>query len=390
MSIFAWLRERLFCQRKQNPPPARPESAPCSHAKTREPRTADARTGVPGQEPGMAVPLHPLYPLQSFPEILPNIPQTLGNLLRDQGDFEQAIQLRELILEYAGTDKSLKALAYFEMGRDYRQAGFLDRAFGAFQEAKRLGHPESAVAEDMARLFADSGDFAAAAELAAKLGNVAAHGYYLVKQAEELVAAGEDDAAMQLLRKALFFYPASPEARLALASMHLLNSDVKKSFKELESALAPGTGSGRLILLEGLYAFTQGAAAPDISQDVLRDLALGLSDILVGLNPGVTECYYGGLFLQAVRKEREAEQWFTKALVLEPEFWAARLALLSLYAEREDLPPILADQIAFFTKQGAQSKRFLCPPCGLRRDTVFSQCPLCRAWHSAQFRMRLT
>ena len=61
-------------------------------------------------------------------------------------------------------------------------------------------------------------------------------------------------------------------------------------------------------------------------------------------------CYYNGLFMQRLKKADEAEQWFTKALVIEQDFWAARLALLALIAERdrEFLPPLLAQHKAFF------------------------------------------
>ena len=258
----------------------------------------------------------------------------------------------------------------------------------------------------MLQLFADSGDFPAAAAYAAKLGNIPAQAFFLVRTAEEEASGGRDNAAAQLLDKAVSLFPGSPEARLARASMFLFGGKGEKALEEVVagfSGFAAGTGagsgvgsgtgaaaSGRLLLLEGLYARVTGSSAPNIAPAALRVLVAGLHAFIGAGKPDVTACYYCGLFLQAVQEDAPAEQWFTKALVLDPDFWAARLALLVLAAAREDLPPLLAEQIVFFKAVGTRSKRFVCPPCGLRRDTVFSQCPRCRSWHSAAFRLRLT
>lgn len=319
-----------------------------------------------------------------------DIPLVLGNLFRAQGDIDRAVSLRKNILALAGADQALRARAWFEMGRDYRKAGLLDRAFNAYREARKLGYAPESLGEDLMQLHADSGDFVTAASEAALLGNGAAEAFYIVRQAEESAAQGKDDQASRLLRHAVAVYDGSAEAWLALATMSLLGGNVEKALERMRSGLDSVSPSGRLILLEGLYSFIRGPSAPNIARDALSTLAKGLEPILDEHNPDITLCYYAGLFLHAAGMPERAEQWYTKALVLDPDFWAARLAILALAAGREDLPPLLERQIAFFTEQGARSKRFLCPPCGLRRETIFSQCPRCRAWHSAAFRLRLT
>lgn len=313
----------------------------------------------------------------------------LGTLFREQGDFAQAVRLREVMLSRPGTSARLRARTLFELGRDYKQAGLLDRALLAYKDARKSGYPEQAIKEDLCQLYADSGDFSSAAEHAEELGNLPAQAHYFVRQAEEAAATGKDDMAAHLLRKALSRYPGSPEARLVFVRMFLLDGAVEKALAETKAGLGHMTEPGCLIFLEGLYSFVNGPSALDSDPDGPRALYSGLCDVLAARKPDIALCYYAGLFLQAINKNVQAEQWFTKALVLDPAFWAARLALLSLAAEREDLPPLLAEQIQFFRAVGARSKRFVCSPCGLRRDTIFSQCPRCRAWHSAAFRLRL-
>lgn len=317
-------------------------------------------------------------------------PLALGNLFRAQGDIDHAVRLRERVLAAPDADDALKGRALFELGRDYRKAGFLDRALTAYKEAAKHGFSSRMVAEELMRLHADSGDFEAASTEAARLGNHRAEACYLVFQAREEAAAGNDSEAASYLRHALAAYKGSPEAWLALVTISLLADDGKKALEDMRKGLARTSASGRLILLEGLYAFVRGPSGPGINKNSLRAFAAGLAQGLNALSPDITLCYYAGLMLQLADDDAGAEQWFTKALVLDPDFWAARLAILALAAGREALPPLLADQIAFFTEQGARSKRFLCPSCGMRRDTIFSQCPRCSAWHSAAFRPRLT
>ena len=318
-----------------------------------------------------------------------DIPNILGNLFRAQGDIDRAVKLREALLVHPDANEAHKARTFFELACDYRKAGLLDRAQMAYKEARRFGFDDRAIRNELAYLFADSGDFVAAALELAAVANPQAEAYFLVMQAREQAGTGNDQPAIKLLRQALVVSPESPEALLALTCMNLMNGDWRSAHKQFAPGLAHAGASPRLILLEGLHAYITGPAAPAIPTESLdafvqavgADLTFGRTDLLL--------CYYGGLFMQRMKKTEEAEQWFTKTLLLDPEFWAARLALLALVAERETLAPLLANQIAFFSQKASESKRFFCRPCGMRRDSVFSFCPRCRAWHSIAFRLYL-
>ena len=394
MAFFTWLHKFLTPQRPDASPPSGREQPVSSAVDTRTEdivAVCDLARRIALGPNGQTDDAFDRGDASALPvsDEKPDITVTVGAIFRDRGDFEQAVRLREELLSRPGTPAKLRARTLFELGRDYKQAGLLDRSLLAYADAKKAGHPERAVNEDLCRLYADSGDFASAAELARALGNVAAQACYMVRQAGEAATSGRDGAAEPLIRKALSLFPGSPEARLALCRMFLLGGSAAKALTEAKAGLGGMTKAGRLIFLEGLYSFTEGASAPDLKAESLRVLFFGLCDALAALKPDVTACYYAGLFLQAIHDNAQAEQWFTKALVLDPDFWAARLALLSLSTAWENLPPLLAGQVAFFTEAASRSKRFVCPPCGLRRDTIFSQCPRCLTWHSAAFRLRL-
>lgn len=312
----------------------------------------------------------------------------LGNLFRSQGDIDRAVRLRETLLATPGLNAERRASIFFELGRDYRKAGFYDRASAAFREARTLGYAPDYVSQELALLAASSGDYERAAAESAHYGNFRAEACYNVQLAEEYSSIGNDGAAMRLIKKALNVFPGSPEAWLRLVTINLVNSESERSFKRLKAGLERADKTGKLILLEGLHAFIKGPVAPHIDKAALGKLAVELSAYIDKRDPDVVLSYYAGLFLQAADKEKLAEQWFTKCLVLDPDFWAARLSILSLSVRREKLPLLLSQQIDFFSSQAAHAKRFRCDNCGLRRDTIFSVCPRCRAWHSAAFRSR--
>lgn len=370
MSFFAWLR-KIFAPDKRA---ATPPDAERLEALVSTPLPADhdlLLDGLLDEEDAAYLPL------------------ALGNLFRAQGDIDRAVRLRERVLANPDADPALRGRALFELGRDYRKAGLLDRALRSFKEAARLDFPARTVGEELMRLHADSGDFTSAATEASKLGNARAQAYYLVSQAREQAATDNGAGAAHSLRQALSACRGSPEAWLSLATISLLANDNAKALADTREGLAETSASGRLILLEGLYAFVRGPAAPYIDKAQFHDFAAGLAETLASFSPDITACYYAGLFLHHAGDAAAAEQWYTKSLVLDPGFWAARLAILTLAAGREALPALLADQIDFFTELGACSKRFICPSCGMRRETIFSQCPRCFAWHSAAFRLRL-
>ncbi|MDL2316690.1 hypothetical protein LJC59_06380 [Desulfovibrio sp. OttesenSCG-928-A18] len=382
MSFSAWLRKLFF-------PAARGSEKPGSSYST-DPAAQTVRkdsfaslcelTRLSSDSPGAA---------DAACDDTTDILLAIGNRFREQGDIAKAVRLRENLLSLSDSPQNSGKIL-FELGRDYRKAGFLDRALSSFKDAKKHGFHERKISQELALIYADSGDFAAAAAQFAVLEMPWAEACFLVRQAEESADTGLDDKAYRLLKRALECFDSSPEAWLALAVMSLAGGNASKSVEHAASGLTGGSASTRLILLEGLHAFLKGPARPGISAPILAAFAKGIDKCVAKLELDAVMSYYTGLFMQAAGSSDGAEQCFTKSLIVDPDFWAARLGILTIAAEREKLPSLLSQQIAFFTQQGAQSKRFYCRPCGMRRDSVFSFCPRCQAWHSVAFRMRLT
>lgn len=99
--------------------------------------------------------------------------------------------------------------------------------------------------------------------------------------------------------------------------------------------------------------------------------------------------YYGALLLLACDDRDLARSWLEKTLLVRDDFWPARLELIYLGMEQQDLLPGFHRQLDAFIEQARNFKRFVCRVCGLKREQVFYVCPRCQSWHSIGFRFTL-
>ena len=98
----------------------------------------------------------------------------LGNLYRAQGETERAVSIRSGLIERGDLPVDITAKVYFELGRDYKRAGFMDRALNALEQARDIAGNQPPIISELARLAAESGEYEAAADLYAMLGHAQA------------------------------------------------------------------------------------------------------------------------------------------------------------------------------------------------------------------------
>lgn len=317
----------------------------------------------------------------------------LGNLFRARGDIERAVMIRERLIARPELDKGFKARSYFELGQDYHRAGMVDRALAAFAEAERFGYGESGVRVQRADLFAQGGDFERAAAEYGRLRQYPAQAHYLVRHAEETERTNEAKAG-RILKKALRVYPASVEAWCALTRMHALAGNWRKTASSLKLGLERSEPHMRFLiphtLLETESKVAEGleasASNPSSFAGDLRDAVI---PVLEEREPQILLHYYGALLLLRAGDIESVDVWLAKALVVQPDFWAARLELLALSARRHEVSPVAATQIRFLADELRHIKHFVCSVCAFRENQVFYRCRRCGSWHSLTFRLSL-
>lgn len=312
----------------------------------------------------------------------------LGSLYRSQGEIERAIQIRNNLIVRQGLDPTFTARAWFELGRDFRRGGFLDRAAHAFEQARALMGDKPAILLEQAQLAAEGSEFERAAELYSRLNRPLAQAHYLVRRAQELAQGGNAAQAGSLLRKAVRVYPGSVEAwteSLGRAYAEGSSGQVKDVLRE---ALVKVDREMRFVLMEGLVDTAAGVRRAPGNEAPLsnRDLVGAVIPMLEDQDPDVLLFFYGARLLLHCGQHLEARSWLEKTLVLRPDFWLARLEVFRLTKDEQSFTPFFKEQLEFFMDKARRLRRFVCRTCGLKRDSVFYLCPRCRSWHSIAFR----
>lgn len=337
--------------------------------------------------------------VQNDPEAV-EIYLALGSLYRSQGEIERAIQIRNSLTVRPGLDREFKARAWFELGRDFRRAGFLDRAEKAFQEARSLGQDPVSIHREMARLTAERGDYEKAAESYGQLGLPLPQAHYLVRLAKDRFTEGNSSQGYRSLRHAIRAYPGSVEAWLEQMTQAYKAGGASKVGDILAQALQHVAPELRFVIFEGLLlALNQAEKARLGSNGEETEWSKACPDdklvkvivpIIETQEPDVLLLYYGAMLLLRIDDVENARSWFEKALMLRSDFWQARLELFELSRADQTLTPFFKEQLSFFLGRARQVRRFFCRHCGLKRDQVFFNCPRCHSWHSIAFRTDIT
>nr|WP_321514298.1 tetratricopeptide repeat protein [uncultured Pseudodesulfovibrio sp.] len=340
--------------------------------------------------------------IEELSQVVKNDPEAveiylaLGSLYRSQGEIERAIQIRNSLIVRPGLDRKFKARAWFELGRDFRRAGFLDRAEKAFLEARSLGQDPSAIHQEMARLAAERGDFEKAADSYGQLNLPLPQAHYLVRFALDRFSEGNNSQGHRALRHAIRAYPGAVEAWLEQIVQTYRTGNAGKVADVLGQALDHVAPDLRFVLFEGLFlAVNRAEKAKQTSFGEENEWSRVCSDeklvhailpIIERQDPDVLLLYYGAMMLLRIDDSENAQSWLEKSLMLLPDFWMARLELFELSRVDQTLTPFYKEQLTFFTDRARRVRRFFCRCCGLKRDQLFFNCPRCRSWHSIAFR----
>lgn len=364
-----------------------------------KPQRTLPREGLPLSEGHEPVSQDTLAAIQELSRAVRNNPDAveiylaLGNLFRSQGEIERAVHIRESLIVRPGLDDRFRARAWYELGRDFKRAGLMDRALNAFTRARELWGDNVETLRELADLAAGQGDFEVAARHFERLHQPVAQAHYLVRLAESAHARGDQAQGRKWLDRALAVHPGSVEAWSLRINLALNQGNVDQLGAALRKGLENVAPSLRFLLMEALV---NAGARPPLGLVAGENACLSLEQMKSVVLPVVAEhkddlllAYYAALLLLRCNEQDQARQWLHKAVALNQEFWPARLKLLRLDRDLQPLDPGFKQQLDFFVDQAEEVKRFVCSRCGIKSKRVFHVCPRCHSWHSIAFRTRL-
>lgn len=303
----------------------------------------------------------------------------LGNLLREMGQVERAIQVHGRLLERGDLTRAERVHALACMGLDFRKAGFLDRATQTFGEVLAQDPKNLHALVGMLKLHEEQRQWREAYDVQTRLSRLRKTddslvlGFLQAKLGEEALRAGQPEAAEKYFKTALSLDARVFPAQLGLADLAgakdparavgLLESAIQAAperaylaFERLAASYAAcGQPSRFVALCEGIIAKdprewrARLALARHLSAEARHDEAFGLLRRAVEANPQV--------------------------LVLHIEAWRT---LRSLGAGGPEVDRYLqtADEAVFYRDP------HICTACRYRADDMLWRCPHCHEWNT--------
>ena len=304
----------------------------------------------------------------------------LGNLLREKGQLERAIQIHQSILHRPGLSGDERAHALLCLGMDFKRAGFRNRATDTFQEVVELD-PENAYAlSNLIKIYEGEHDWEQALATQEKLSQVSGEldttlKAFLYDQIGQAAAQAEEG----LLAVRAFENAIRTEPRVSAPYLHY--GDMLEGQGRLEEAeakwLALASDNPRLayLVFERLRRVRE---------------KLGRVEAMTELFKGVIDAddndWRAHLALARDQKERgetdEAFGLLMEAVRTNPHALAVHLEVWRSLVSVNERPA----RVQTYLDEVAQSSFFLdpyiCMKCNYRANGILWRCPHCQEWNT--------
>lgn len=312
------------------------------------------------------------------PEAL-EVLQILGNLLREAGQVEKAIQVHQGLLARSDLTRAERAYALASLGTDFSKAGFIDRATRTFEEVLEVDPNSIHALVGMQKLHEDQRQWQEAYTVQTRLSRLRKTedslvlGHLQAEMGREALQAGRIEAAEKAFRTALSLDRRVFPAHLGLADCQA-GRDPRQAAAVLEDAVqtAPERAYLAFDRLARAYADSgepsrfAGLCEQTIRQDP-RDWRARLALARHLGHEGRHEEAFG-LLLRAVEANPQV-------LLPHLEMWRT-LRAMGLEGEVVDRYIATAEESAFYRDP------HVCTACRYRADDMLWRCPHCHEWNT--------
>ena len=312
------------------------------------------------------------------PEAL-EVLQILGNLLREAGQVEKAIQVHQGLLARSDLTRAERSYALASLGTDFRKAGFLDRATRTFEEVLEVDPKSIHALVGMQKLHEDQRQWPEAYTIQTRLSRLRKTedslvlGHLQAEMGREALQAGRIEAAEKAFRTALSLDRRVFPAHLGLADCQA-GRDPRQAAAVLEDAVQTAPERAYLAFDRLARAYAESGEPSrfvslcerTIRQDP-RDwrARLALARHL-GREGRHEEAF--GLLLRAVEANPQV-------LLPHLEMWRT-LRAMGKDGEVVDRYIATAEESAFYRDP------HVCTACRYRADDMLWRCPHCHEWNT--------
>jgi lipopolysaccharide biosynthesis regulator YciM len=305
--------------------------------------------------------------------------QVLGSLQREVGQVERAIQVHQGLLASGDLTRAERAHALASLGTDFRKAGFLDRAGGAFAEVLALDPGNIHALVGMQKLHEEQRQWREAYALATRLARLRktddslVPGYLQAEMGLEAAAAGNRQEAERAFRTALSLDRRVFPAHLGLADLNEAeNPRLAAALLEEAIRVAPERAYLTFERLARAYgACGEASRFADVCEGIVRqDPRDWRARVAMARH------------LRAEQRPEESYGLLLRALEANPQVLLVHLemgrTLRALGVKDEAFERYLAttEESVFYRDP------HICTACRYRADNMLWRCPHCHEWNT--------
>jgi lipopolysaccharide biosynthesis regulator YciM len=302
---------------------------------------------------------------------------TLGNLYRSRGDIDRAIRIRQNIILRPNLDEKIKIGALFDLGKDYRKGGFLNRALKTFLQVSQKTPDDVRTFKEIERIYEGLKDWENAYATRRKIArlekghheHILAH--HLVEAGKVSQEKGDYPKAKTFFSKAISIQKECVDAYLHLGDLHFKKQEYKKAVAAWKKVaeVAPQFTFLAYGRLEGAYTRMKNLEPVEV---FLKECARKNPDAFTHM--ALARYLYNKDDVGGALKE------INNALSVNPGFWEARRFRGLMFLKRGASEDILADYGEIIQGLNVPYLRFRCVQCGFEPNELLWQCPQCNQW----------
>lgn len=308
----------------------------------------------------------------------------LGNLFRSKGEVGRAIRIHQGIIVRPNIEPKLIIQAMYDLGLDYKKAGFINRAISQFEEVIQKDPKHLNAYKQLEALYEETGEWEKAYAIQEKISkirgsndsNILAH--LLTEHGKSLLNNGDVKGARKAFKKAISIDPTCVDSYLHFGDLEVSEGHYSSAVKLWEKVMdiKPQFTYLAYNRLEDVF-FKMGKS--NALEDMLRMRA--------GSGQGH---YFTHLYLaKHLRKKampQEAIAELKKAMELNPNSPAIRTELIQVLLDQNNKEEALKEYEELIKLLTPGEKDFQCQRCGFQSDSILWKCPQCLNWDTISFR----
>jgi lipopolysaccharide biosynthesis regulator YciM len=304
----------------------------------------------------------------------------LGNLYREKGQAEKAIQIHKGVYERKSISPSEKNLARFCLGLDYKSAGFVDRSIEVFEELHTFDSNDDRVLTMLVKLYEEVGQLDKAYRTQQELIRLQRLDDYStlalleVQIGKNMMDKGEYESAEKRFKRAIDLEPKAYPAYLYYGDLLLMQEQPQEAAAMWEKLVESNSKRAHLVFRR--------------LQRVYDDLGTceKMEVILTGVMKKNKYDWRSRIFLSHYREKRgdfmASYDLLKEASRMNPHNLAIHQRVWKLFSKGKMNEEMMQDYLKLTEENIFFLDPFVCIECGYRTTEYLWKCPHCHSWES--------